>query len=292
MWRTTLKNLTINLHKTCLIVILYGIIGSIFSLSAKEREIEWLLVDRPPWFITEGDRKGTGYGDIILGFWKEILHDYKHHTRVVNLMRLAEEIKTKQACVPTLVKHPFYAKYRAWSKPVYLLTPYRIIVRPVTKKKLGNQTTFSIINLVKNKQYIYGQNTASSVFIPEMNPYLNQSNVEVVSSSSTFLSLLKMLKAGRVDWILDYPSVLKAMMLVHNVSFEVDSMSVIEFENRQMIGYVNCLDSEEGKRIIQRLNERIDKALILKIRKELFDWQPDQATISELTRLNKDFFGF
>jgi hypothetical protein len=61
-----------------------------FSMScfSSDNEIEWFVLNRPPWFMLEkshrtGAVKGIGYGDKIMAIYQKKLNHYNHRTKSV-----------------------------------------------------------------------------------------------------------------------------------------------------------------------------------------------------------------
>jgi len=80
--------------------------------SANSAEINWLKLDRPPWFIVNGDDQSKGYGDLMARDFQQDLSDYTHRSKRVNLARLNYKMKQgDKFCISALAYIPAFKDY-------------------------------------------------------------------------------------------------------------------------------------------------------------------------------------
>ena len=224
---------------------------------AKEK-ITWMVLDWPPWMIIEGEDKGTGRFNFILRVAQENLPEYDHVEEKMNWARFWHEVEdNNNVCYPFGLKSGNRDEIAYYSAPHTLVLPNAIIIRKDIAKKLGNPSSYSIVELIQDQQF-KGYVEKNRSFTKEMDGILKQhegdSNLTRVSSDAK--SLVKMVIAGRIDYTLEYPIVAAYFERENGYSGTLTSIPISEMEPFSYV-YMSCTKNEWGKKIIAKWNEAL-----------------------------------
>lgn len=178
----------------------------IFSnLSAKET-LTWQVVHWPPFQMLEGVDKGHGRFDALLALYQANLPQYEHKTIQMNWARFWNEIRDgKEICSIFAIRTDERSSYTAFSKPLSMGLPLKIIMRESSIDALGKPDAISIVNLLEDKKF-------KGIFISKRSYYSTIDTIlEQHSSLSTFKTLaipdenvIRMILSGRADYTLEY----------------------------------------------------------------------------------------
>ena len=280
--------------KLCFILL---VLLNFHLLCFAQDKIIWLQYNRPPWTIPYGEYKNQGYADKIRTFLTtNYLKEYKHSVLPVNpsrAMKIINEENNKLCYGPTF-KTESISKNFHYSKPMYVLPQARIIVTNQVYEKLNGIQTISMLDLIQDKNYIFGNVKALYLYPIDLEKFIQEKNVITLSSSSPIRSLLQMMRRNRIDWIYDYNVFIKwETFLNKDYSNTLKTIKVKETKNLPLsVTYIACSKNSFGKEIIDRINKKLTQEDILEFRKEIRKWQLDENTIQSFDKLNKDFFGY
>jgi len=265
------------------------------SLSASDKkEILWPQHLRSPWMISSGPLKNQGYGDKIRQIIESNLSQYTHKTLPINPPRLLKELKLNEnICYGPVGKFPVFKDKFHWSKPLYVLTGFRIITLKQTSEKLNHPIEVSMKELLKNKDLIFGEISNMWHYPIKMKDFKHQNNILSISSSAPLSSLLQMMKKGRIDWVFDHPIFVKWASTNKNINQSFVTIKVKESRNSpRLVGYFGCSKNDFGKQAIQNINTHLTQENILQFRSFIKKWQLNEETLNAFEKLNNDFFGY
>lgn len=225
------------------------------EVSAKDK-ITWMVLDWPPWMMLEGEDKGEGRFNYILNEVHENLPQYEHSTVKMNWARFWHEVKNKKnICYVFGLKSGKRADLVYYSEPHTLVLPNAIIMKKETVEKLGNPDTYSIVKLLQDKRF-KGYAEKNRSFTATIDNVLKQhepgSNLERVSESPE--SLIKMVKAGRIDYTIEYPIVASYYDRKQDNPGDIAGIPIAEMEPFAYV-HMCCTKNEWGKKVIESWNE-------------------------------------
>jgi len=245
--------------------------------------------------ISTGTYQNKGYGDKIRIDIEKKLPQYTHTQLEINPSRLLKQIdKHPNICYGPVGKFPMLLNKFYWSKPLYLMTGYRIIMLPKNHKKLNLLDEVSMNTLLQNKEYTFGQIAGMFHYPVDFEKYKNQQNIHTISSSAPLTHLLRMMRRDRIDWVYDHPVFVKWENIIENNFEEVlATLKVSENKNKpKLTAYIACSKNEFGKKIIQTINTQVKKEDILEYRSYIRKWQLNEETLNSFEKINQDFFGY
>ena len=268
-----------------------------FTFANESNKIIWLQHNRPPWLISQGPFKDQGYGDKVRAIIKKkYLLDYEHISLPVNPSRENKIItKTNQnICFGPNLKHKQYLSHFYWSKAVYTMPKARIILTKEKLKELNNIDEISMEELIKNESFRFGYIKSAKYYPFDITKYIAKQNVITISSSAPLTSLLKMMRRDRVDWIFDHPVFITWEAILNKRKEDrFRTIKIKEFnKTANPVAYMACRKNAFGKKVIDRINQKLTQNDILEIRKELRNWQLDDKTKQSFDKLNLTYFGF
>jgi len=203
------------LNLNCILSILFTF--QIFAFADVNSEVIWFQHQRPPWMISTGIHKNEGYGDKIRIDIEKKLPQYTHKQLEINPSRLLKQInKHTNICYGPVGKFPILLDKFYWSKPLYLMTGYRIIMMKKTHQKLNQVDEISMNTLIQNKDYTFGKIKGMFHYPVDFEKYKNQLNIHAISSSAPLTHLLRMMRKDRIDWVYDHPVFVKWENVIEN----------------------------------------------------------------------------
>lgn len=240
---------TIILKIGCLLLLLLIILP--FNVSAKDT-IQWRVFDWPPGYITEGPYKNQGTFDSIIRYLEGRMPEY-HHSRInMTYKRLIAEIKkgTNVCCVAMTPRD-----YAYMSVTDVIELPHRIFIRKDKLHYIENMRSVSLDELLNNKRLKAGVNSGrySKTLNAIFDKHEGQENLFDVPN---YISTIKMLFTGRVDYMVEYSSIIKYYEKEMNQENIVTAIVIKEIENEShIVGTVACPKNEWGKTVIDRVNQ-------------------------------------
>lgn len=260
----------------CIIGLL--ILLAVFSkhVHAVEKEtIYWAINDAQPFYITEGKRKGQGFGDRIQAMIISRMVNYNHVILNRPLKRVLQEMKNEAPrCFSTWI-YKTRADIVVTSAPYLYYQPHGVVLLKETQERLGSPETLSFDKLLRAKEYTFGKPLGRG-YGEQLDPILeNHKGAKHITRGAgrSTEGIFKMLQAGRIDYTIEYP---------HTMHYYADKLGMkgalifipIE-ENRHagLLGAVACTKTGWGKNVINDINQAISQIRELPAYKKiLHDW--------------------
>jgi len=247
-----------------------------------EDEIIWRVSDWPPAYILDGPYKEQGMGDAVISFLKDRMPEYRHSTLKMNSKRLRTEVKAgKNICSVSILPRDYWTL----SEADMIVLPHRIYVRRDKIGELDPKKPISLNEILNENRLKAG--VSYGRYPKKLNAivanYLNKKNV---INLPNYASLIKMLFSGRVDYIIEYPSV---MTFFEKESYKGGIVVGLNIKETENIPYVlvraGCSKTEWGRKVIDKVNR-----ILLRDRKKeeylepLLRWygEEDQKNLKEL----------
>ena len=214
--------------------------------------INWYVYDRPPSHFLSGPKAGQGYLDRLLAITIKDLNEYRHITVKATIARGLREMKQgKNACHLSIFKTPQRELFTQFSI-AHIMSPN---LRVIISKKLVNE-----LNLPKtvSVDMLFSRYKLKAIKLPERS-YTEHVD-KIFSKYPEFLynrptlsesGLYKMLKSGRVDFLIAVPT--SANYLLDDSASEFDSLAIEGIE-KYGVAYIGCSNTAWGKKVIQKIN--------------------------------------
>lgn len=245
--------------KKCMLLCFNYFLGFIFStffilytsLNAQD-QIIWRVSDWPPAYIFDGPYKGQGMGDGVISYLKDRLPEYEHSTMKMNSKRLKEEIKAgKNVCSATALRRGYYLN----SEVDMLVLPQRIYIRRDKIGGMDQKSSISLDEILNDTSLKAG--VSHGRYLKKLNAIVaNHLNKKNITNIPNYASLIRMLFSGRVDYIIEYPSVIKYFETNYYQTGVITGLYIKEIENISYIkGLVGCPKTEWGRTVINKVNQ-------------------------------------
>ena len=250
-----------------------------FSLSAQSKnnqrfKVAWAINDAPPFHIVDGELQNAGMCDVLIDTLQEHMTSTLHEIVLMPKTRIKMLTKQKEnLCFPCLIKRQDNDVW-VYSDPTVIHAPLGIIGRPDTLGPyISESGRVSLKALVENKQLRMGKPLARRY------PEDLQTLIDSISTRDNFAELsgenatdrvLSQIEAKRLDYTLEYPSILKFhnMMSSQSTRFLAShgTLSLAYYETEELgstgvVGAVGCTSNEWGAQAIQKINAALPHVL-------------------------------
>lgn len=233
--------------------------ASIAPASAQDpREITWLAMEFPPFFVQEGDQAGNGIADQVTRVLREHMTGWRHREEVANTARIVVSLRAgEQVCSAAYIRTPQREEFMEFSIPDLLLPPNGITIRRKDLEKFGGGGPVSLASLLENPSLRLGIAQGRS-YGEEIDAILRRHKQDRYVYSrlgeDIYESLFDMLIRDGVDYILGYPY--EAAFHARKRGREDEIMSLPVRENPEMIlAHVVCPRNEWGRTTIAAIDE-------------------------------------
>lgn len=246
------------------------------SLSAKET-IKWVWYEQTPYFTGEGPKQGRGIGDKLTRFYQQHLPEFNHQNIKVNAGRYNMVVGGDNICVPVAWKSAIEIQYLTATRAHTIEPPVGIYFHKSKQHLFQNKDgPLSLAWLLENsplklgalRSLDYGKRVNQLI-----KQYKGQNKMHIVDGPLIQINL-RMLKLGRLDYLLGLPSQ-SIDSLVRQERGEYQFKNIPEI-NQYIPIYSHCSKSIIGRRIVDRMNSLLtDKKLIKSIDEYEYWYQND-----------------
>lgn len=241
----------------------------------------WGTTSFPPGYITEGPDKGQGYADKLERFMIKHLPEYNHE--IVEYPNWERQLvmmkKGPLVCTSILWYRPpgergaIKGAYRV-SAPNGVFFEHDVVVRKEDRAQYGKEVSFA--DLLKKPNLTFGYNRpygitynriladhagiAPGIELDAMASTTRRKslkaapNVVVRSGTDMIGGMLKMLLAGRVDYVLEYDFMVRYEQKLLGFEDKLVSIPTTEAKDRTSRIAFACSDTPAGERAIQAIN--------------------------------------
>ncbi len=211
--------------------------------------VTWRVVDWAPFYILDGEYKGQGLFDELIKVIANEMPESNHKRQPMNTRRVFIEMaKGENVCHPSALKET-----DAYLSLVNsFLLPHKVIYNK-------NKSQYFSASEVILKSLILNQALTVGVSPGRYTEKLNQIVDDNLSKKNMYQlphykSLLGMLLAGRVDYIIEYPSVAQFFHQQKSGAGDFNSISIRESNDLPFVPvYFACPKTLWGKKMIKRL---------------------------------------
>lgn len=244
---------------------LLSVILLILSFPLFAKEVNWVLVDYPPYYILQGEYKGQGRDESVVNLLKPHLSEYQHKYHEMPVSRAVKSVRSddKVFCIASLYKTPERQQFIHFTENYATigLAPAIAMRKSVaTSLSLNEKKPVSLSELITQKGLTIGLplNRSYGNVLDAVIELAPRHQVSYRAGADSLESLTYMLQKQRVDLILGYPSehyYLKALM---DKEDELTQISISE-TNQIVKGYLGCSKNKAGKAVIDKLDSALAK---------------------------------
>jgi uncharacterized protein (TIGR02285 family) len=249
--------LQIGLMVACLQGSLLWSVHASFAQAPNDKIVTWQTIHWPPFMEISGNETKGQYS-LLLDLLESGLPEYQHKRSNMPWSRVWQLIKGgEHVCNIFAFKTPERQKFAAFTVPFSIFLSNHIIVRRDALKKLNIDPTQpqSIIELTKRKGikgFLEQSRSYSAALDKFLNPKPDGSNYFRRAIKSK--GLIKVLLKGRVDYVLEYPSIVAHIRAkIPEMDGDLVSIQIKEIAPLSY-GYIACPNNEWGKSVVAKLN--------------------------------------
>ena len=157
---------------------------------------------------------------------------------------------------------PEREKFIYYSIPIDFDPPLGVTIKRSKAELFKNTKIISLEKLLENKQLRIGIQSGRSygkILDPLLEKHKGQKHIYIREGKGLYESLLKMLMADRIDYILGYPVETIYVGKMLGVDDQVMNIPLQEHLNTYSYGYIACSKTEWGREIIEKINRILRK---------------------------------
>jgi len=230
-------------------------------MAENKSEITWHTINWPPFMSIENGNTSGEYAK-LLNFVESELPQYTHKREVMTWSRIFKLIKAgKQSCTIFAFKNAEREKFTEFTIPFSIYASNHVIMKESKAKSLGFDATkpISLDELIQNKSVksILDKSRSYSSTLDDI--IAEKASVSNFTKRAfTAKRLLQMLDANRIDYMLEYPSIIKYLKKNINLKDKLIAIPIKEIAPFTW-GYVACPKTQWGKELVDSLNIIISK---------------------------------
>ncbi len=237
-----------------------------------------------PTFIVAGANQNRGVGDLIFDKLQRHLPQYQHDTIRANYIRTLTEIRRGNNVCALLHPTAERGQFVHFSNTV-LLTPTYHLYTLVSQKNRFSQLAelhndkMRFNQLLANSQRLRMAHTRGHSYGKTLDDIFEQhrDNVQISKGHAGQKALIKMLLAGRVDFILELPLVLNYQLRELNIDYSEFHKVILSETPTYIPISVGCAKTPWGKSLVGALN-KVLPALQKQIEELVVIWlAPEEA---------------
>ncbi len=227
---------------------------------AAAASVVWYVFNLPPFYITEGPRKGEGFLDLALR--RQLLPGLGQHAHKVEVLPLArvdlQMTLQPNACVLGMLKSPERERSMAFSEPFMAFLPPGVLVRTGDVKHLARHISadgkLSFKQVLAEQALSVGVSSGRSygaVIDALLAPHRGSSKLFVNATSAPASSLLQMQMLGRVDIVPGFPHELRH--LADGDRAMLDGLRFLRLQEQPDVvhGRVSCAKGPQGAAMLR-----------------------------------------
>lgn len=234
--------------------------------SSQKIEVHWSLNNLPPYMNVNDGLPGEGGAIEFVKAFVEHSPEMNHvfeassFTRVMGLMR--DGVFT---CNPLLLRVPERESFVEFSKPIIMALPHHIVIRTKDIERYSAHITPE--GKVKLESLFKDENFSTSVPKDRAYPSLVSKLLKLYSDSrhinrraTDFRTPVSQLRAGWIDYVIAYPFEIQ-WYSVYTETFKGVELAYLSIDGmpEYALGHVGCTKGIEGQRVIERVNELIER---------------------------------
>ncbi len=235
--------------------------------SSKKPELTWLNIDWQPAWINNGPLKGLGYAQTVERMLREGMAGYDHIDRPVASVTIYSTLQNRDAC---FAASPYQGKDLQeekkhgviWSAPAYLYFYHGIIAKPDAVPAIQKHATDGYVNFrsLIQDDTIKGAFQDGRSYSRWLNPIFadptrRKNLFKSTDDAGRTQNMYKLIDAGRVDYFVDYVTMLKYQRAATGVPSDYVYLPIEEHKDLLSMGSIVCSDTPLGRAAIRDINE-------------------------------------
>lgn len=250
-------------------------------------EIRWYKNDFPPYFITDGQLKNKGILDLLYPHVIDIFPGFKHKFFISNNLGFLKRADSgDDVCSLSVMKTEERAEKVFFSKPYLYVLQNAVFVRgqDIDKfvKYLDKEGRVSLKELIEDENLRIGimQGASYGLGIDGIiSKSINNKNVITRKGSDFSEGLFKMLKLGRIDYMITYDESIQFLLKKLNFKSEYLFIPIADDSVKHLNqGRVACAKTKVGKLVIEKVNNAIEEGnLVSKAQEYYMGWLSEGA---------------
>lgn len=228
-------------------------------------KIHWNTLSFPPGFIYEGPLKNQGYGDVLREVIIEALPKMKHTVELGSVRQaIINGTRMENACTAGLLKNDERQKLFTFSSPAFYVFPNKFTT---LKKKSSLFAPFLTNNGEIDLEKLLQADTLRFGYVLKRayGFHVDALVKEHASNKTSFArtgedmskGLLQMLSLNRIDYMLEYPSMVHYIHGKYELQDEFLQYS-IKNASQLIPVYVACSKTITGEKLIEKMNRIIE----------------------------------
>ena len=242
--------------------------------------LTWAIYDAPPFMITEGSDADSGIFDRIRSLLSQQLADLPQAVLTAPFPRIVSALKSgADWCFIGGVQTPDRELFAAFSKPVAMFYPLRIVVHSADRARFDAMKPLSLLSLMRDHPELQTSVLRNRSLGPQVDALLRAYPVR--NQHSDFLEAFRMLMNRRLDYLVDYSNIAtyNAQRLGRPGGLLVLPMSETP---EPVYARVMCARPDRGQAVLDRINQVLDRERASPAYRAIVEaWSapPDQAKI-------------
>lgn len=231
-------------------------------------EVQWLLYELPPLYITQGPERGQGVLDRLL---TEVLLPHlpglRHRVVPVPPKRLEASLQAlPNGCALGLLRNAERERYLYFSRPFPISSAPALLVRRVRLERwrglLDTQGRLSLHAWLQRPDTRFGQaeGRAYGAAVDALLAAQPAGRIERVTSQNPALNLMQMLRRDRIDGLLVQPFEMEPLAREAGLAPEDLQLLPLLEQGPTREGHVACARTPLGAEVVRRADEVIASA--------------------------------
>lgn len=243
-----------------ILLLLFFLVSFLFS--NQKEIITWLVNDAPPFYINNGELKGSGFGDLIQKQIIKDMNNFEHNIEYTTLKRAMKDFEYKKnVCFSTWIFNST-PDLTITSIPNIYYAPLGVITTKENQEKIG-KTIINLKTLLSDTTYKFGIGKGRGYDKPIgtiIEEFKDKPNFIVRDSSNDLTNgLFEMIKRGRIDYTIDYYSSLNYYEIINKNRTNLVFIPIEEVLNKGTLGAIACSKTPWGENVIKQINKSIQK---------------------------------
>lgn len=222
--------------------------------------ITWAVNPAPPFYVLEGKYKSQGICDVLIDKIIPQMNKFNHTKAIMPQARVnLQSERDENICFPCVIKRKDDPTWR-FSNATTVHPPLGIIALPETVKPyLDSDGRVSLAELINSTAFTFAK-PVSRKYPDKLQILVKQleqtSRFETIAGADSTTRILSQLMYGRIDFTLEYPSILKYFTLTGGPS-KLQYYYTTELGETPIPGAVGCTNNAWGENVIEHVNEAL-----------------------------------
>jgi len=229
--------------------------------SAQKGTIIWAKNSAAPFYISKGKNRGTGFSDLTQKMIISQMPKYRHRHINMPIQRVEKSFRQKERLCFSAWIYQSRRDIAYTTIPNIYYSPLGVITLQ-SKRHYFADKDVSLDSLLQDKRLTFGKAKGrgyGTTLDAVIERYEHNINFRLRVSNDTTMGILRMIQAQRLDYTLDYPSVLRFYEKDNNIDGLFTFIPVVETANKGTLGAVACTGNEWEKSVIKDINLAILK---------------------------------